>query len=142
MRFKQGKRIVNFSITSHFSYYRLVWMFHSRRLHNCIGHIHERAFGTIYQDYNSSFKQLLSKESSLTKLFKSNAKNKSHFAFWKILDLRSFAVRKGVLRNFAKFTGKHLCQSFFFNDVSRFSLQLHEKRGSGTSVFLWIFRNF
>ena len=27
-------------------------------------------------------------------------------------------VRKGVLRNFAKFTGKHLCQSFFFNKVA------------------------
>ena len=26
--------------------------------------------------------------------------------------------KKGVLRNFAKFTGKHLCQSFFFNKVS------------------------
>ena len=24
---------------------------------------------------------------------------------------------KGVLRNFAKFTGKHLCQSLFFNNV-------------------------
>ena len=27
------------------------------------------------------------------------------------------SVRKGVLRNFAKFTGKHLCQSRFFNKV-------------------------
>ena len=26
--------------------------------------------------------------------------------------------RKGVLRNFANFTGKHLCQSFFFNKVA------------------------
>ena len=25
---------------------------------------------------------------------------------------------KGVLRNFAKFTGKHLCQSLFFNKVA------------------------
>ena len=25
---------------------------------------------------------------------------------------------KGVLRNFAKFTGKHLCQSLFFNNVA------------------------
>ena len=25
------------------------------------------------------------------------------------------SVRKGVLRNFTKFTGKHLCQSLFFN---------------------------
>ena len=27
------------------------------------------------------------------------------------------SVRKGVLRNFAKFTGKHLCQSLSFNKV-------------------------
>ena len=27
-------------------------------------------------------------------------------------------MRKVVLRNFAKFTGKHLCQSFFFNHVA------------------------
>ena len=27
------------------------------------------------------------------------------------------SVRKGVPRNFGKFTGKHLCQSLFFNKV-------------------------
>ena len=26
--------------------------------------------------------------------------------------------KKGVLRNFVKFTGKHLCQSLFFNKVA------------------------
>ena len=26
--------------------------------------------------------------------------------------------KKGVLRNYTKFTGKHLCQSLFFNKVS------------------------
>ena len=26
--------------------------------------------------------------------------------------------KKGVLRNFTKFTGKHLCQSLFFNKVA------------------------
>ena len=26
--------------------------------------------------------------------------------------------KKGVLRNFAKFTGKHLCQSLFINKVA------------------------
>ena len=55
MRFEQRKRIVDFFITSHFSYYPLVWMFHSRRLNNRIDHIHERALKIIYQDYNSSF---------------------------------------------------------------------------------------
>ena len=27
-------------------------------------------------------------------------------------------MEKGVLRNFAKFSGKHLCQSLFFNKVA------------------------
>ena len=31
---------------------------------------------------------------------------------------RRCSVRKGVLRNFAKFTGKHLCQSLFLNKVA------------------------
>ena len=28
------------------------------------------------------------------------------------------SITKGVLRNFAKFTGKHLCRSLFFNKVT------------------------
>ena len=65
MRFEQRKRIANLFITSHFSHYPLVWMFHSRRLNNRIDHIHERALRIIYQDYNSSFKELLRKDTSL-----------------------------------------------------------------------------
>ena len=68
MRFEQRKRIVNLFITSHFSHYPLVWMFHSRRLNNRIDHIHERALRIIYQAYKSSFKELLRKDSSLTKM--------------------------------------------------------------------------
>ena len=41
------------------------------------------------------------------------------------------SVIQGVLRSFAKFTGKHLCQSLFFN-----------KRDSYTSVFLWVLQSF
>ena len=37
------------------------------------------------------------------------------------------SIKKGVLRNFTKFTEKHLCQSLFFNKVAR---------DSGTGVFL------
>ena len=29
-----------------------------------------------------------------------------------------FCIRKGVLRNFAKFTGKHLCRNLFFNKAA------------------------
>ena len=42
--------------------------------------------------------------------------------------------KKGVRRNFAKFTGKHLCQSFFFKKVA--SACNFIKKNSGTGVFL------
>ena len=55
----------------------------------------------------------------------------------------------GVLRNFAKFTGRHLCQSLFFKYqvfLSMYNLllglQLDLKRDSGTGVSLWILQNF
>ena len=46
--------------------------------------------------------------------------------------------KKGVLRNFTKFTGKRLCQSLFFNKVAGLRLQDWD---SGTGVFLWILSN-
>ena len=49
----------------------------------------------------------------------------------------------GVLRNFAKFTGKQLCQSLFFNKVAGlWSTTLLKKRDPGTGVLLRILRNF
>ena len=41
--------------------------------------------------------------------------------------------KKGVLRNFAKFTGKHLCHSLFFNKVARLRYATLLKRDSGTT---------
>ena len=35
------------------------------------------------------------------------------------------SVRKGVLRNLAKFAGKHLSQSLFFSKVAGLGLQLY-----------------
>ena len=42
--------------------------------------------------------------------------------------------KKGVLKFFAKLTGKHLCQSLFFNKVAGLSVQLFEK-GTLTKMF-------
>ena len=55
---------------------------------------------------------------------------------------RRCSVRKGVLGNFAKFTGKHLCQILFLIRLQAWGLQLYLKRSSGTDVFLWILRDF
>ena len=49
--------------------------------------------------------------------------------------------KKGVLRNSAKFTGEHLCQSLFFNNVAGLRpTTLLKKRL--WCVFLWILWNF
>ena len=53
-------------ITSQFGYCPLVWMFHSRRINNRINRLHERSLRLTYTDCNSSFKDLLSKDKSVS----------------------------------------------------------------------------
>ena len=50
---------------------------------------------------------------------------------------RNCSIKKDILRNVAKFTGKHLRQSLFFNKAAGLrSMQIYQKRDSGTSVFM------
>ena len=53
-------------VISQFNYFPSVWMFHSRILNNRINSIHERALRVTYQDYKSTFLQLLQKNNSVT----------------------------------------------------------------------------
>ena len=48
------------------------------------------------------------------------------------------SVRKGVLRNFAKFTGKHLCQVLFYNEVPDLQPEPATllKKNFGAGIFL------
>ena len=54
---------IYFAVTK---YCLLIWMFHSRTLNNRINNIHERALRLTYKDNQSSFKELLEKDSSVT----------------------------------------------------------------------------
>ena len=65
MTFDQKRLILNSFITSHFSYWPTVWMFHSRKLNERINHIHERALRIVYKDFNSSFQELIIQDNSL-----------------------------------------------------------------------------
>ena len=51
------------------------------------------------------------------------------------------SVRKGVLRNFAKFTGKHLCQSLFFNKVAGLSPQNTFLQNNSGRLLLFVVHN-
>ena len=50
--------------------------------------------------------------------------------------------KKGVLRNFANFTGKHLCWSLFLIGLQAFRPAALSKRDSNTDVFLLNLQNF
>ena len=48
------------------------------------------------------------------------------------------SVKKGVLKSFANFTGKHLCRSLFLIKLQAWRPKPLLKRNSNTGVFLWI----
>ena len=61
------KRIIMKSfIESQFGYCPLIWMFHRRGLNNKINRIHERALRITYNDKSSSYRELLTKDRSVT----------------------------------------------------------------------------
>ena len=66
MDLPKRKVLMKAFITSQFSYCPLIWMFHSRTLNNRINNIHERALRLAYNDNQSSFKELLEKDHSVT----------------------------------------------------------------------------
>ena len=58
----ERKRIlVKAFVESQFKYCPLTWMFHRRKYNNKINRIHERALMIVYNDYTSSFEELLDK---------------------------------------------------------------------------------
>ena len=51
---------------SQFNYGPLIWMFCGRRLNHKINKLHERALRIAYNDYSSSFQELLTKDDTVT----------------------------------------------------------------------------
>ena len=68
----------------------------------------------------------------LAKICQNSYRNSRSQMFFKI----------GVLENFAKFTGQHLCWSLFLETFQAVKPVTFLKRVSSTCVFLWIFLNF
>ena len=51
-------------IESQFGYCPLVWMFHSNKVNSKINHLQEQFLRIVYNDYITSFKDLLKKDNS------------------------------------------------------------------------------
>ena len=65
MNLSKRKALTKTFVISQFNYCPLVWMFDSRKLNHCTNRIHERALRVTYQDYQSTFLQLLQKDNSV-----------------------------------------------------------------------------
>ena len=66
MNSEQRRLIMNSFVICRISYCAVVWMFHSRRLNARIKRLHKRALQVVYRDFDSSFEELLWKNSSVT----------------------------------------------------------------------------
>ena len=53
--------------SSQFSYCRLIWMFHSKKMEDTVNSIHKRALKLVYQDsHDLTFQELLAKNKSVS----------------------------------------------------------------------------
>ena len=57
---------MNSFFNAQLNYCPLVWMLHSRRNNNIIRNLHERCLRLIYNDKNSSYEELLTKDGSVS----------------------------------------------------------------------------
>ena len=64
--FHKKKLLMRAFIESQFSYCPLIWMFCSRKMNRKINHIHEKALRLVYEDYSTSFEELLVRDKSVS----------------------------------------------------------------------------
>ena len=62
----QKLTLLNSYVMSNFKYCQTVWMFHGKVVNDRIDRIHKRALRAVYNDFTSSYQQLLSKGSHQT----------------------------------------------------------------------------
>ena len=66
LSFKKKRMLLKSFFESQFNYCPLIWMFHSRTVNNKINQLHERALRLVYNDYDSTFNELLEKDGSVS----------------------------------------------------------------------------
>ena len=64
--FEKKRLLMKTFIESQFSYCPLIWMFCSRTINRKINHLHERGLRLVYEDYTTSFEDLLTKDGSVS----------------------------------------------------------------------------
>ena len=108
--FFKRRLILKTFIESQFSYCPLVWMFCSRLMNRKMNHIHERSLRITYNDYTSTFKELLKMDKSIT----------FHQRNIHTIAIEMFKVKRNLCPSFVS-------ELFVYNEKNR---QIHTARGS------------
>ena len=66
MNISKRRIFMNSFFDSHFNYCPLVWMFHSRSINNKINRLNERVLRIVYNEFKTSFKNLLEKDGTVS----------------------------------------------------------------------------
>ena len=66
LTFYKRKILLNSFVQSQFTHAPLVWMLHTKTANNKINRVHYKFLKTLYDDHDSTFKQLLDKEGTFT----------------------------------------------------------------------------
>ena len=66
INFNQARILFNAVIMSNFNYCPLIWLFCSKAANSTINRVHKRALRVLYQDFESSFEELLSRHDDVT----------------------------------------------------------------------------
>ena len=66
MKISKRHILINSFFISQFNYCPLIWMFHSRSINSKINRLQERVLRIVYDDFKSSFKNLLEKDETVS----------------------------------------------------------------------------
>ena len=66
LNLKKRRSIFKAFIESQFKYCPLIWFFHSRKSSQKVNRLHERALRIVYDDFDSTFEQLLEQDNSFS----------------------------------------------------------------------------
>jgi hypothetical protein len=66
LTFSKRKLLLNSFVQSQFTHAPLVWMLHTKTANNKINRVHYKFLKTLYDDNDSTFKELLDKEGTFT----------------------------------------------------------------------------
>lgn len=123
----QLKLVLQSFIMSNFNYAPIIWMFCRKSSANQIENIHKRALRAVYNDYNSSYEQLLSKRGHV----------KIHEIHLRHLLCEIYKTTNGLNPSFMKnvFTGKNVTYSMRSCNL----LTIHPARTTtfGTQSFMF-----